>query len=260
VAAEFTLSAPEPQTARTRDILGIAVADLTEAGALATLHRAISSRRHVKLAFCNAHTANTAWSDGRFRAALAGFLVLPDGVGVDIAARQFGGRPFQANLNGTDFVPRLVSESPTPLRIALVGGRPGVAERAAAELARLDGRHRFAPALHGYADQTAVDAWLRDLAAEPADIILVAMGNPRQELWIADNITAQHGVLAIGVGALFDFLAGETPRAPAVLRRMRLEWLYRLALEPRRLFRRYVLGNPMFLARVLALKLGLAKR
>jgi exopolysaccharide biosynthesis WecB/TagA/CpsF family protein len=251
---------PEQQERLTRDILGVAVADFAADAALTTLHRAIAAHRHMKLAFCNAHTANTAWSDPAFRATLARFLVLPDGVGVDIAARQLWGRPFQANLNGTDFVPRLIASSPRPLRIALIGGRPGVAERAAAALLATDGRHAFGPVLNGFADKIAVDAWLATLASSPVDVILVAMGNPRQELWIDANLTGAHGALAIGVGALFDFLAGEVSRAPAFVRRLRLEWLHRLAMEPRRLFRRYVLGNPLFLARVLAVKFGLAQR
>jgi exopolysaccharide biosynthesis WecB/TagA/CpsF family protein len=86
------------------------------------------------------------------------------------------------------------------------------------------------------------------------------MGNPKQEFWIADRLSGRHGALAIGVGALFDFLAGEVKRAPEALRRLRLEWAWRLMLEPQRLFRRYVLGNPLFLLRVLAVKAGVARR
>ena len=77
------------------------------------------------------------------------------------------------------------------------------------------------------------------------------MGVPRQELWIARNLTKQHCILPIAVGALLDFLSGSVPRAPGWMRTLRLEWLFRLIIEPRRLWRRYIVGNPLFLARVL---------
>jgi exopolysaccharide biosynthesis WecB/TagA/CpsF family protein len=260
VATGLTMAGVERADAATRNILGVRIADMARADALNLLHRSIAERRHVKLAFCNAHTANIAWTDPAFRTALQGFVVLPDGVGVDIAARWLGGAPFAANLNGTDFTPELLRTAPRPLRVALIGGRPGVAERAAATLHDLDNRHAFGPILSGFADGTATSAWLNALDTHPADIILVAMGNPKQEFWIAERLTARHGSVAMGVGALFDFLAGEVTRAPEAIRKLRLEWAWRLALEPQRLFRRYVLGNPLFLLRVLAVKFGIARR
>jgi exopolysaccharide biosynthesis WecB/TagA/CpsF family protein len=260
----ITVEAPRSGEGRemvaSRDILGVTVLDPGRKAALDIMHRAISARRHVKLAFCNAHTANTAWRDDVFQHALQGFTVLPDGVGVDMAARWLSGRRFEANLNGTDFVPALLASSPAPLRVAMIGGKPGVAERAAQSLSRIDPRHRFGPTLHGFADASATQAWLAALAKAPVDVILVAMGNPRQELWIAENVTSAHGTIAIGVGALFDFAAGDVSRAPEIVRRLRLEWAYRLAQEPRRLFKRYVVGNPLFMIRVLAVKLGIAAR
>ncbi len=77
------------------------------------------------------------------------------------------------------------------------------------------------------------------------------MGVPRQELWIAKNITSSHCTVPMAVGALLDFMSGAIPRAPLIIRRLRLEWLFRLITEPGRLWRRYIVGNPVFLARVL---------
>jgi UDP-N-acetyl-D-mannosaminuronic acid transferase (WecB/TagA/CpsF family) len=82
-------------------------------------------------------------------------------------------------------------------------------------------------------------------------VLLVAMGNPKQELFIKDHLAATGCALGIGVGALFDFLAGDVPRAPLSVQHWRLEWVYRLLQEPRRLARRYLVGNPLFLMRIL---------
>ena len=87
-------------------------------------------------------------------------------------------------------------------------------------------------------------------------MLLVAMGVPRQELWIARHIDERHCTLPIAVGALLDFLSGAVPRAPLWMRRLRLEWLFRLVVEPGRLWRRYVVGNPLFLVRVVRQRLS----
>ena len=95
---------------------------------------------------------------------------------------------------------------------------------------------------------------LNKMSEVKPDILLVALGNPRQELWVAANCTAKHAAVPIGVGALFDFVAGRVPRAPDWMIRMRIEWLYRLGLEPARMWRRYILGNPLFMLRILKQK------
>ena len=87
-------------------------------------------------------------------------------------------------------------------------------------------------------------------AARP-DVFLVALGNPLQERWIDEHLEQLGVPVSIGVGALFDYLAGRVPRAPRWVLRARIEWLFRLVVEPRRLWRRYVMGNPRFMWRVL---------
>jgi exopolysaccharide biosynthesis WecB/TagA/CpsF family protein len=218
--------------------------------AMRRLNEALGAGAHLKVAFANAHVVNLAARDEPFRAALGRFMVLPDGVGVDIGSRLLHGAPFPDNLNGTDFTPAFLAQVGRPLRVALVGARPGVAEKAAERLRELAPRHAFVVVSHGFFDRRGEVAILDRLRGERPDVLLVAFGNPRQEAWIAEMIGRQHCSLAFGVGALFDFLAGEAPRAPALMRRLRLEWLFRLSLEPSRLWRRYVLGNPAFLARM----------
>jgi N-acetylglucosaminyldiphosphoundecaprenol N-acetyl-beta-D-mannosaminyltransferase len=85
---------------------------------------------------------------------------------------------------------------------------------------------------------------------------MTAMGNPLQEKWLAEHLPATGARLGVGVGAFFDFAAGEVARAPAWMNKWGVEWMFRLAQEPRRLWRRYVVGNPLFLARALKARLA----
>ena len=234
-----------------RDIMGVAVVAAHTDEVIACLDDDLARGRVVRLAFLNAHTSNLAASDEAFARVLSGFTVLNDGVGVDLASRRLHGASFPDNLNGTDLVPRLLRELTTGRRIYLLGGRPGVAEEAAQAIAALAPQHRVVGTQHGYfAPETAVEVASR-VAATRAEIVLVAMGNPVQELFIVEHGAAMGAPLTIGVGALLDFLAGRVVRAPQWVQRLRLEWAHRLVLEPGRLWRRYLLGNVRFLVRLL---------
>lgn len=244
----------------TRDVLGIPVADFSRDEAIGWVLGRIARERHGAITFLNAHNANVAMRDPAFRSALDRFTILSDGVGVDIAATLLHGRPFRANLNGTDFVPDLLRRAPGPLKVALLGARPGVAQMAAEAFAHVDGRHDYRALHHGFLDADDELRVLADLASWRPDILLVAMGVPKQELWIAEKITAAHCTMAMGVGALFDFMSGVVPRAPRWLRALRGEWVYRLMREPRRLSGRYLVGNPRFLGHVLRWKISTPAR
>lgn len=241
----------EPLVRDTIRIGPVTVAALTRDEAIAGLHRIVASGGHAKIAFANAHMVNVAYDNPAFARALGQFLILPDGIGVDLGAKLVHGRSFPANLNGTDLLPQLLTSAPTSLSVALFGGKPGIAERAVVTLSGLAPQHRYIVLSDGYGGDRRTVEVRRQLEANRADIVLVALGNPLQELWIHDNLGSKHCGLAIGVGALFDFLAGEVVRAPSLVRRLRLEWAFRLAQEPGRLWRRYVVGNPLFLWRML---------
>lgn len=257
VASFDTLRSSSPRTFRR--IGPVSVAALSREAALARLDEAVAARRHVKVAFANAHLVNLAWADGDYAELLQDFLVLPDGIGLDIGSKLLYGEPFPANLNGTDFTPLLVSRSAAPLSVALVGARAGVAEKAASVLGRLAPGSRFEALSDGYFTPAQEEDLLARIEALRPDIILVAFGNPRQERWIAERLDGRHCSVALGVGALFDFLGGEVARAPLWVRSARLEWFWRLAQEPGRLWRRYLVGNPLFLLRLLRQRLGGAR-
>jgi exopolysaccharide biosynthesis WecB/TagA/CpsF family protein len=233
----------------------VAISPMRWADAHTVIAAAIASGRHVKVAFANAHVVNVAAEQPEFARALDGFLVLPDGVGVDLASLLLHGAAFPDNLNGTDFTPSLLQSLGAGRRVRLIGAKPGVAQRAAASLARLAPQHDVQALHHGFFPEEDEAGLLSLLESERPDILLVAMGNPRQELWIAHRIDSRHCSAALGVGALFDFLAGDVSRAPRAVRVMRLEWVFRLAQEPRRLWRRYLFGNASFVRRIVRQKL-----
>lgn len=251
---------PMPAAPRWKNILGIPVADVDMPAAVKLLRGFVEERRFTKIGFLNAHNANVACSDPAFAAALRDFLVLADGIGVDIAAKLLYGDPFPANLNGTDFIPALLTAETRPLTIGLLGAKRANAEIAAERFGSLAPQHRFVVVHDGYFKAEDEPQILDRIEALHPDILLVAMGVPRQEFWIARNITARHCTLPIAVGALLDFVSGAVPRAPEWVRRLRLEWVFRLVIEPGRLWRRYIVGNPVFMARVarqwLSLRIG----
>ncbi|MEN3792625.1 WecB/TagA/CpsF family glycosyltransferase [Fulvimarina sp. MAC3] len=243
----------EPTTAATGTMMlaGVQIEDRSGEDIIARLVQCLSGEGFLRIAFLNAHCVNLARRNDAYRQALQECVVLPDGIGVDLGARLLYGRKFTENLNGTDFVPRFFRQAKTPLKVGLVGGAPGVAEKAAETLRRLTPVHRFVAVSDGFFGDAGRGPVLSQLQEGRFDVVLVAMGVPAQERFMVEHLGAAHGRILIGVGALFDFLAGEVVRAPRAVRKLRLEWAWRLGLEPSRLWRRYVIGNPLFIAEIL---------
>lgn len=239
----------------TKSILGIPVVSLDWDEALSSLSQLVRDRRFTKITFLNAHNANIACVNDSFAAVLADFLILPDGIGVDIAARLLYGEKFPANLNGTDLVPGLLKAIKEPLTVGLLGATRENAEGASEKLRELAPQHKVVFVHDGFF--SPMEEWriIERLAEIRPDILLVAMGVPRQEFWIARNLDQRHCTLPFAVGALFDFLSGSVPRAPLWVRKSRFEWVFRLVVEPCRLWRRYIFGNPLFLWRIMRQKL-----
>lgn len=236
-----------------RSIFGLQVCDLNwpEAFTFVSALADVPIGQTV-VSFLNAHNANLMLASSTYREVLSRHLVLPDGVGVDFASLAMHGRMFPANLNGTDFVPALLTYMTTPKKVGLVGGRPEVLERARENFASHTPWHEFVAIHDGFFSDEESDAVADEIARHKVDILLVAMGTPKQELWIDRHIRPEHARLVFGVGALFDFMAGEVSRASETTRSFRFEWLHRFRLEPKRLWRRYFVGGPIFAMRVVS--------
>jgi beta-1,4-glucosyltransferase len=172
-------------------------------------------------------------------------IIVNDGIGMDIASLLQHGKRYRHNLNGTDFMPLLLKTLKQSHRIFMLGGKPGVAEKAAAVIEQQMGQH-VVGCSDGYSTAES-DALCARINASEADIVLVAMGNPIQEEWIQQHMGDLNARLFVSVGALFDFLSGSVQRAPRWVQKIRFEWLYRLSREPRRMAQRYTLDIACFL-------------
>jgi exopolysaccharide biosynthesis WecB/TagA/CpsF family protein len=228
-----------------RAIFDLPVCDLGWDDALVFINELLSMPvGHTSISFVNAHNILLAQRDKEYRDILAQNLVLPDGIGLNIASKIAHGSPFPANLNGTDFVPALLTFMEQPRRIGLIGGTRDVVEAAAANFRRHAPWHEFIVVSDGFFDKEDPSVVVAEAARQKLDILIVGMGTPLQEKWAHKHIRADHARLVMTVGALFDFISGSIPRAPQLIRSMRLEWAYRLMQEPCRLWRRYAIRNP----------------
>jgi exopolysaccharide biosynthesis WecB/TagA/CpsF family protein len=226
-----------------REIFGVQIWATTADIAVDTIVERFHAGRPQRIGFANANLL-TMLARGEISAATLRCLdLLNDGVGLDIASRIIHGRAFPANLNGTDLTPALL-RALAGSTVFLYGAREGVVKAAAGKFREQYGV-TVCGFVHGYGPKR--DAVVDLVNQSGADILLVALGNPTQERWISTHSSQLQPRLVIGVGAFLDFVAGRFPRAPTILRRLRLEWLYRLALEPKRLLRRYSVDAACFL-------------
>jgi N-acetylglucosaminyldiphosphoundecaprenol N-acetyl-beta-D-mannosaminyltransferase len=201
--------------------------------------------------FLNAHCFNVAQRDAEYLQALRdSTLLLNDGIGIDIAGRLLGIR-FPENMNGTDLIPELVgffAQRGQP--VFFYGARQHVITEAVSRFRRRFPDLRVAGFCDGYVDDPLAVA--QQINESGAEVVVVGMGVPRQELWVARHADdCRSASIFICGGAIFDFVSGTVVRAPRLIRMLKLEWLFRLLQEPRRLFSRYVIGNFRFLWHIL---------
>jgi N-acetylglucosaminyldiphosphoundecaprenol N-acetyl-beta-D-mannosaminyltransferase len=212
----------------------------------------------TQVSFVNADCVNVACRNSDYLEALQeSDLVFADGIGVRVAGKLLK-QPVRDNVNGTDLFPMLAAAlQGSGKRVYLLGGRPGVAEDVARWLAKTYPGVRLAGWRNGYFSAEEEAQVVDDIRRSGADLVLVAFGVPRQELWILRNLSKLGAKVVIGVGGLFDFYSGRIPRAPRWVRKVGMEWCYRMCREPQRLWRRYLIGNTVFLVRLLQMRLAM---
>ena len=236
------------------DVLEVPVQALTRHELLDEILRRIEARVTTTVMYANVHVVNTARREPTLLAALRGAdIVYCDGDGVRLGAWLLA-EHLPERITGAELVWDLASSLARHGRsIYWIGGAPGVAANALARLAEHAPGLSRAGAHDGFfaKDGAETDAVIDAVNAAAPDLVVVGMGTPIQELWVAQHRARIAAPIVWCIGATADFITGVQVRAPAFMTRHGLEWLHRLARDPRRMFGRYVVGNPLFLARIL---------
>jgi N-acetylglucosaminyldiphosphoundecaprenol N-acetyl-beta-D-mannosaminyltransferase len=238
-------------------VLGVRVDRLSQQEALNCIERLVALRRASdntlpcqQIITVNTEFVMTAQHNTAFRHAInSAALVIADGIGV-VWATRYAGSPTPERITGTDTLVALARRcAEAGYRLYLLGAAPGVAEEAGARLQALAPGLEIAGTYAGSPDAAEEDAIIERIRAARTDVLCVAYGAPAQDLWIYRNLARLPAAVAMGVGGAYDFLVGRQRRAPRVMQRMGLEWLYRLYREPWRWQR--MLAIPRFIVLVL---------
>ncbi|MFO7612764.1 MAG: WecB/TagA/CpsF family glycosyltransferase [Clostridia bacterium] len=226
------------------DVLGLKIDDVGMEDAVAASFSFIDDPGCHCIFTPNAEMAMTAVKSPEFMAVLnSSDLLVPDGAGVVLGARILG-TPLKSRVPGVDLVNNILS-SGRALSVFLLGGAPGIAEKAADIIKQLHSNISVVGTMHGYHPASFEDELVGHINRVKPDLLLVALGVPAQEMWIHRNRHRLNARLCIGCGGTIDILSGAARRAPSFFIRMNLEWLHRLIRQPKRFFR--MLRIPAFL-------------
>lgn len=245
-------------------ILGVRVQGWTRGALHDEILRLVRSGAHEAVLNVNVHALNLAWRHEWLRDYFnSARVVFCDGAGVRLAARLLGHR-LPPRITYADWIWELAAFAAAHgLSLFLLGGRPGIADRAADRLRARRPELLVAGCHDGFFDRTPGSSANRAVVSEVnrarPDILLVAFGMPGQERWLDENWEQLNARVALTGGAVLDYASGTLRRAPRWLTSHGLEWLGRLVIEPRRLWRRYVIGIPAFLWRVMLQRAGLLR-
>lgn len=237
---------------RVFELFGLSITDTTLEQAASWVVQRAQHRLPTNVSFLNADCVNIMHRDQNYRNALVSSdRIFADGIGVKIAA-WWSGQSLRDNVNGTDLFPLLCQQAAkASVGVFLFGAKEGRAQASANRMQAAYPKLNIAGCHHGYiASSAEEDELIEKINSSGAQVLLVALGAPSQELWIARNRQRLKPAVLIGVGGLFDYYSGAIARAPRAVRQARMEWGWRLAMEPRRLAKRYIIGNAEFLARI----------
>ncbi len=208
------------------------------------------------LFFVNAHCFNIAQKNSQYKDAInRADLLLNDGIGIKLGAK-IAGIQLKENMNGTDFVPRLLEFARDyGKNVYFLGGQEGIA-LAAKQKTELKFPGIFIVGVrNGFFDFNNDQEIVADIIHKKTDILIVGMGVPRQELWLSKNKNKLINVkISVAGGAILDFISENVKRAPRWMQISGTEWIFRLLQEPARLFKRYAVGIPLFYYHIFRLK------
>jgi len=237
----------------TVDVLGISIRiDFAMRDVVRDLVDRAEKNIRTDVAFVHTDCINIAQRDRDYAEVLERQdYVLPDGAGVKLGAMFKRSKP-KENINGTDMFPLLCQQaSEFDHGMFFLGSKPGVAERMCAKLLSKYPNFRIAGMQDGYFQPEELNNIIATINSSGARFLLVGLGSPVQEKWLHDHGDLIKVPIRMGVGGLFDFYSGDIPRAPMWMRKNSLEWLFRLIIQPRLRFKRYVVGIPVFIFRLI---------
>jgi N-acetylglucosaminyldiphosphoundecaprenol N-acetyl-beta-D-mannosaminyltransferase len=216
-------------------LLGVRVDSVTMPETLNIIEGFIKEGKPRQVITLNAEMVHHAWQDPALKEVIQeAHLVTPDGFGVVWAARKLK-NPVPERVTGIDLVQALLPlAAQKGWSLYFYGGKPGVAAEAAQQAKNKHPGLQIAGTSHGYLSPAEETEMLSTIKAAKPQLLLVALGAPRQEFWIRQHLAELNVPVAIGVGGTLDVLSGQVKRAPALFQRLRLEWLYRLLKDPRR--------------------------
>jgi N-acetylglucosaminyldiphosphoundecaprenol N-acetyl-beta-D-mannosaminyltransferase len=217
------------------------------------IEQIIESREHSLILNVNVHCMNLSFDELWFRDILEKApVVFCDGAGVALALRLFAGVHVPERITYAAWMWQLAEFAENRgYRLYFIGGRPGVAARAASKLCERFPNLQIVGCRDGYFDKNGPvnDEIVAEIGRAQPHIVIAGFGMPLQERWLSENASGLRANVLLSGGAVFDFVSGTVSRGPQVLVDNGFEWLVRLILEPRRLWRRYLIGNPLFMYR-----------
>ena len=239
----------------TLKILGVRVDCLEKKTLLELVEEWVWQPRQRTITYVNAHCINVAYQDPVYRHILTQTDInYADGIGVVWAGRQLGG-PRLTKVTGRDWIGDFIqSAEKTGLRIYILAGKPGIARQARDNILSRHPTVNIVGTCDGYFVEKSLAEAIREMNVGQAQVVFVGLGVGLQEKWIAENRKDIAAPVCWGVGGLFDYIGGVIRTAPAWMDRLGLEWLWVLMLDPISKWKRYLVGNPLFIARVLRQK------
>jgi N-acetylglucosaminyldiphosphoundecaprenol N-acetyl-beta-D-mannosaminyltransferase len=229
------------------DIAGIKLSILDDVGMMKSIESALANNKQCTIAYCNARTVNYTYEDKEFKDVLKGFdIVHPDGVGVYLASRfLYGSKGQSARFSGSDYYDVLIDYCASQKKKLFFFGHD---DETLEKIQAANPELKIAGLQNGYDYD------------DNTDILICGLGMPRQENWIKNNRGKLNCSVLICVGEGIRVFSGTKLRGPLLLRKLGLEWLIRFLSDPFRYFGRYIIGNPLFLYRIIVLKLRNLRR
>lgn len=243
----------------TVDLLGVRIDNVGMSDTVQTIDRFIAQGGTHQIVTLNVNVITIACRDAEFMKIInAADLVVPDGVPLLWAARLLG-TPLSGRVNGTDLVYACCKLAVQKgYRVYVLGAAPGIgmlaAERLIRECPGLQVAGVYAPP-YGDFSPAEREKMIRQIVSVRPHILFVALGAPKQDTWIYEQRDTINVPVCVGIGGSLDLISGKIKRAPRWMQRRGLEWLYRLFREPKRLWKRYLIGNTVFMGSIISVRI-----